>query len=149
MVQGRKPDTPYCIDELSRSPRPPTNLSPPWIVPGTRVDQNFDRSYSRAERRQDSQLDGPGVQVHPLACSMLATNVVCSVLQPRLLIIHIPVMKGVPDLVLRLLIIYHHLQVNIIHKYILNTTLVLLLRRINDPRPTINVPRQGLIRIQT
>ncbi|KAG6378155.1 hypothetical protein JVT61DRAFT_13845 [Boletus reticuloceps] len=38
-------------------------MSPPWIVPGTRVDQNFDRSFSRGERRQDSQLDGPGVQV--------------------------------------------------------------------------------------
>ncbi|KAF8441472.1 hypothetical protein L210DRAFT_3537269 [Boletus edulis BED1] len=49
-------------DELSRSPRPPINMSPPWIVPGTRVDQNFDRSFSRGERRQDSQLDGPGVQ---------------------------------------------------------------------------------------
>ncbi|KAF8558033.1 hypothetical protein OG21DRAFT_1481816 [Imleria badia] len=49
-------------DELSRSARPPTSLSPPWIVPGPRVDQSFDRSFSRAERRQDSQLDGPGVQ---------------------------------------------------------------------------------------
>ncbi|KAH0827532.1 hypothetical protein J3R83DRAFT_4251 [Lanmaoa asiatica] len=49
-------------DELSRSPRPPVNLTPPWIVPGARVDQNFERSFSRVERRQDSQLDGPGVQ---------------------------------------------------------------------------------------
>ncbi|KAN0090911.1 hypothetical protein V8E55_004477 [Tylopilus felleus] len=49
-------------DELSRSARPPTNLSPPWIVPGPRADHNLDRSFTRAERRQDSQLDGPGVQ---------------------------------------------------------------------------------------
>jgi len=50
------------VDELSRSPRPPMSLTPPWIVPGYRADQNTDRSFSRAERRPDSQLDGPGVQ---------------------------------------------------------------------------------------
>ncbi|KAF8135685.1 hypothetical protein EV363DRAFT_1321307 [Boletus edulis] len=77
-------------DELSRSPRPPINMSPPWIVPGTRVDQNFDRSFSRGERRQDSQLDGPGVQVRQSTCSAYRLSVVCSVLHPRLPIIHIP-----------------------------------------------------------
>ncbi|KAG9316383.1 hypothetical protein JVU11DRAFT_2416 [Chiua virens] len=46
-------------DELSRTPRPPTNPTPPWIIPGP---QNFDRPYSRADHRQDRQLDGPGVQ---------------------------------------------------------------------------------------
>ena len=44
----------------------------------------------------------------------------------------------------RLLIIYRHIT----HNDILSTTLVLLPRRINEPRPTISVPRQGLIRIQ-
>ena len=99
-------------DELSRSARPPTNLSPPWIVPGPRADHNLDRSFTRAERRQDSQLDGPGVQVHSLACSVLPTNVVCSVLHLRLLIIHIQhsnAMMDVLDLVPHLLVVYHHL----------------------------------------
>ncbi|KAG8213713.1 hypothetical protein J3R82DRAFT_10413 [Butyriboletus roseoflavus] len=60
-LEGPRSDALY-VDELSRSPRPPMNMSPPWIVPGPRVDQNFERSFSRVERRQDSQLDGPGVQ---------------------------------------------------------------------------------------
>lgn len=88
-------------------------MSPPWIVPGPRVDQNFDRSFSRAERRQGSQLDGPGVQVHLSACSVLArANVVCSVLHLPLPIIHIPHssdMMDMLDLAPRFRIIYHHL----------------------------------------
>ena len=100
------------IDELSRSPRPPMNLSAPWITPGPRVDQSFDRSFSRAERRQDSQLDGPGVQVHSIVCSVSETNVLCSALRPRLPIIPIPhsnAMMDALDLAPCPLITYHHL----------------------------------------
>ena len=57
-------------------------------------------------------------------------------------------MMDAPHLVPRLPIIYHHLKVNTIHNNILSTTSVLLLRRINEPRPTISLPRQGPIRIQ-
>ncbi|KIJ67939.1 hypothetical protein HYDPIDRAFT_148064 [Hydnomerulius pinastri MD-312] len=49
-------------DELSRSPRPPVNSSPPWIVPGAHADQDHYRSSSRAGPRPDGQLYGPGVQ---------------------------------------------------------------------------------------
>ena len=93
------------VDELARSPRPPTNPSPLWIVPGP---QNYDRSFSRAER----PLDGPGVQVCPFSCPILGTNVLYSVLLPRLSIIHLPLsnaMTGALRLVTPLPIMYHHL----------------------------------------
>ncbi|KIK99057.1 hypothetical protein PAXRUDRAFT_823158 [Paxillus rubicundulus Ve08.2h10] len=56
-------------DELSRSPRPPTDSSLPWIVSGARTDQDYYRSPSRAERCADGQLYGPGVQRSPFSAS--------------------------------------------------------------------------------
>lgn len=104
-------DAPH-VDELSRSPRPPMNLTPPWIVSGPRVDQNFERSFSRVERRQDSQLDGPGVQVHLFTYSVVTTNVLDSILHLRRPIIRIPHSNAVMDvlyLIPPLPIVYHHL----------------------------------------
>ncbi|KAF9222562.1 hypothetical protein BS17DRAFT_783041 [Gyrodon lividus] len=56
-------------DELSRSPRPPMDSPPPWVVGGARIDQDYYRSSSRAERCPDSQLYGPGVQHSSIAAS--------------------------------------------------------------------------------
>ncbi|KAH7888554.1 hypothetical protein F5I97DRAFT_1925077 [Phlebopus sp. FC_14] len=49
-------------DELSRSPRPPLNLPPPWIVPSGHVEDDHHHPPSLAAHHRDGQLYGPGVQ---------------------------------------------------------------------------------------
>ncbi|KAG1716406.1 hypothetical protein ID866_758 [Astraeus odoratus] len=50
------------VEELSRSPRPPMNSSPPWIIPAVSGERDSYRTSTRAGPYQDGYLSGPCLQ---------------------------------------------------------------------------------------